>query len=349
MAIWQFDLFIVPREGSQPVFSEDGWQLPQWSAASTLDAQRCLVDAFGCPWLMMEDWVVFGCENETRVDLLFDGADEVEIQLRLAVSASELELGAVCAFAVGLDGLFFNPATRAVLEPNRLSLAAALETSRAAKFSNNPRAFFAEFHNSPTAKGAKQSPGLGQEQTFEKADYLNFCGTQPTMTTPNTVASSITAIPFKGMVTGAEFARVQRLMVPWWASPQMTALWILFSCVYFEGWIVGALVALPVIILVCAAVALISRAQWRRVAALQQEINGTIGDAGVGWNTAMTTANFPWQKIVKVNEHPDLLLLFYSGRCAFYMPKRFFSSDSAWQNACALAVRRQSEAVLIQR
>jgi hypothetical protein len=164
------------------------------------------------------------------------------------------------------------------------------------------------------------------------------------MTTPNTIAPSITSIPFKGMLTGTEFARMQRLVAPWWASPLMTGLWILFACVYFEGWIAGVLVALPVIILLYAAVALVSRVQGRRVAKLQQEINGTIGDAGVGWNTAMTTANFPWQKIVKVRKHTDVLLLFYSSRCAFYMPKRFFSTDSAWQDACALAVRRQSQA-----
>jgi hypothetical protein len=165
------------------------------------------------------------------------------------------------------------------------------------------------------------------------------------MPTLDKIATSATSISFRGTLTGAEFARVQRLMVPWWTSPQMTSLWILSSCVYFEGWIAGALVALPVIILLQVAVALISRVQGRRVAALQQEIDGTIGDGGVGWNTAMTTANFPWAKILRVKEHPDVLLLFYSGRCAFYMPKRFFSSDSAWQDACALAVRCQSAAV----
>jgi hypothetical protein len=161
------------------------------------------------------------------------------------------------------------------------------------------------------------------------------------MPTPDKIAPPTTLISFRGKMTAAEFARVQRLMAPWWASPQMTSVWILFSSVYFEGWIAGALIALPVIILVYVAVALISRVQGRRVAALQQEINGTISEAGVGWITAMTTADFPWTKIVKVKEHPDLMLLFYSSRCAFYMPKRFFSSDSAWQDACALAVRCQ--------
>lgn len=163
------------------------------------------------------------------------------------------------------------------------------------------------------------------------------------MTIPNTTTPSITPIPFKGMATGAEFARMQRLVAPWWASRPMTGLWILFTCVYLEGWVDGALIALPVIILLYAVVALISRMQGRQVAAIQQEIDGTISDAGVCWNTTMTKANFPWAKIVKVRRHPDLLLLFYSSRCAFYVPKRFFSTDSAWQDACALAVRCQSK------
>lgn len=163
------------------------------------------------------------------------------------------------------------------------------------------------------------------------------------MTTPNTTAPSVISIPFKGTATGAEFARMQRLVVPWWASRTMTGLLILFTCVYLEGWVDGVLIALPAIIFVYAAVAGISRMQWRRVDALRQEINGSIGDGGVCWNTAMTTANFPWAKIVKVKRHPDLLLLFYSDRCAFYVPKRFFSTDSAWQDACTLAVRRQGE------
>ena len=166
------------------------------------------------------------------------------------------------------------------------------------------------------------------------------------MTTPNTTLASNTSIPFNGMVTGAEFARMQRLVAPWWASRPMTALWVLFTFVLFEGWTTGLIIAIPVIILVYIAVALISGVQWRQVTALQQEITGTIGDSSVGWNTAMTTANFPWTKILKVHQHADMLLLFYSGRCAFYIPKRFFSTESAWQDACSLAIRRQREAGL---
>lgn len=165
------------------------------------------------------------------------------------------------------------------------------------------------------------------------------------MTTTNTAAPLTNSIPFKGMVTSAEFARMQRLVAPWWASRPMTALYLLLVCVNFYGWFTGILVALPVIAVFFTVLAVASRVQGRRGAALQQEINGTISDDGVGWNTAMTTANFPWTKVVKVRQHPEMLLVFYSSMCAFYMPKRFFATESAWQEACALAVRHQVKTV----
>ncbi len=165
------------------------------------------------------------------------------------------------------------------------------------------------------------------------------------MTTTNIAAPSTNSIPFKGVVTSAEFARMQRLVAPWWASRPMTAFYLLLVCVNFYGWFTGILVAFPVIAVFFTVLALASRVQGRRGAALQQEINGTISDEGVGWNTAMTMANFPWTKVVKVRQRPDMLLVFYSRMCAFYIPKRFFATESAWQEACALTVRRQSEAV----
>jgi hypothetical protein len=141
MAIWQFDLFIIPNTAALPVLLADGWQLPQWSAASTLDAQRVLLEAFGGPWLMMEGWLVFGRENGTRIDLLYEGVDRLEMTLRLDSAASGPELDAVSAFAAKLDCLFFDPATGRAIQPDRDSLAAAFAKSRAAAFSKDPQAF----------------------------------------------------------------------------------------------------------------------------------------------------------------------------------------------------------------
>lgn len=141
MAVWQYDLFLVGEGNSLPLLMDDGWELPQLPAASTLNAQGTLIGSMGYPWLMMDDWVVFGNEEGTRIDLMFNEADEVEIRVRLSKSASEADLDAICGFASKLHGNLFDPTTGATLKPDRSSVASALATSRAAAFSRFPRSF----------------------------------------------------------------------------------------------------------------------------------------------------------------------------------------------------------------
>lgn len=141
MAVWQYDLFLVGEGDALPLLTDDGWDLPQFPAASTLSAQRTLVGSMGYPWLMMDDWVVFGSENSTRIDLIFNGADEVEIRVRLDASATEAELDAICNFAGELGSRFFDPATGELLQPDRSSVASALAMSRATTFSCAPQSF----------------------------------------------------------------------------------------------------------------------------------------------------------------------------------------------------------------
>jgi hypothetical protein len=141
MAIWQFDLFLVRENDADPILMENGWLLPQLTAVSALKAQDILVEAMGAPWLMLEDWLVFGCENGTRVDLGFEGDDKVDIHIRLSPSATEAELDAVCRFTGAMKGCLFDPVTRTRLHPDRGTVAAALDNSRAAAFSRAPRAF----------------------------------------------------------------------------------------------------------------------------------------------------------------------------------------------------------------
>jgi hypothetical protein len=141
MAIWQFDLFFIGEGDARPLLTDGGWDIPPLSAASTLKAQRALVGSMGYPWLMMDDWVVFGSEQGTRIDLNFDRSNEVEIRIRLDASATEPELDAVCAFASELGGRLFDPTTGAFLQPDRCSVATALATSRAAAFAHSPRSF----------------------------------------------------------------------------------------------------------------------------------------------------------------------------------------------------------------
>lgn len=141
MAVWQYDLFLVGEGNPLPLLMDDGWELPQLPAASTLNAQGTLTGSMGYPWLMMDDWVVFGNEEGTRIDLMFNEADEVEIRIRLSTPASEADLDAVCGFAGELHSKLFDPTTGAMLKPDRSSVASALATSRAAAFSRSSRSF----------------------------------------------------------------------------------------------------------------------------------------------------------------------------------------------------------------
>jgi len=138
MAVWQYDLFVVGEGQTLPLSMDDGWDLPQRPAASTLSAQRTLVGSMGDPWLMMDDWVVFGKENSTRIDFMFSDADEVELRVRLDASASEADIDAVCTFACELGSRLFDPATGALLRPDRSAMATALAKSRAAAFARSP-------------------------------------------------------------------------------------------------------------------------------------------------------------------------------------------------------------------
>lgn len=139
MAVWQFDLFLVGEGHALPLLRDDGWDLPQLPAASTLNAQGSLAGSMGYPWLMMDDWVVFGNEGSTRIDLMFGEDDQVEIRIRLSASATEADIDEVCGFAREVHSKLFDPATGALIPPDRLSLASALACSRAAAFSRSPR------------------------------------------------------------------------------------------------------------------------------------------------------------------------------------------------------------------
>jgi len=144
MATWQFDLFLVGEGSVPPVFVEECWDIAPLPAASTLHAQEILLGSIGNPWLMLDNWIVFGDEGGTRVDFSFYDADEVEIRVRLSALGTESELDAVCDFTAALRCTLFDPATGATIQPDRKSVASALAGSRAAAFTRSPRAFLSE-------------------------------------------------------------------------------------------------------------------------------------------------------------------------------------------------------------
>ena len=104
MATWQFDLFLIARNEAIPAVSGDGLDLPGMPVQLALEVQQALMQVFGPPWFMLEDWLVFGAEQGTRVDLLFFDDATLEVTLRLHVGIDNGPVvGMVCKLARQLD------------------------------------------------------------------------------------------------------------------------------------------------------------------------------------------------------------------------------------------------------
>lgn len=168
----------------------------------------------------------------------------------------------------------------------------------------------------------------------------------------NTATIQDDSFPFKGSITREQFSLVQRLLLPWWGTTRVSMLWMVIGTLVIgvQDCLVNgtspleaffSLAWTPVLIVFTAGLTAWGRQlQWRQVSANAQEITGNLGDAGIEWNTPMTSAKFPWSKLVKVRQHREMLLIFYNSRCAFYVPRNFFADEATWQAANALALER---------
>jgi hypothetical protein len=144
MATWQFDLYLIPQGEPIPLASEDGLEVPGIPGHSARYIQENLADFLGRPCFVMEDWIVYGAENGTRVDFLFDDTGSVEVMVRLDASALDNAfLDVLCALALQLDCIYFDVEGRQFIEPRRELLLRAIASSGAARFVKNPRGFIA--------------------------------------------------------------------------------------------------------------------------------------------------------------------------------------------------------------
>ncbi|MDC8756085.1 hypothetical protein [Janthinobacterium fluminis] len=145
MATWQFDLHLMYRGEPMPTASDDGLDIPGIPVKLALYVQEMIAGSLGKPWLMMDDWIVFGIETGTRVDLLFDEADSVEVLVRLDVSVdNDAFLDTICTLALQLNCSYFDVQGRQFIEPRRELLLQAMASSKAAKFVKSPRDFIAQ-------------------------------------------------------------------------------------------------------------------------------------------------------------------------------------------------------------
>jgi hypothetical protein len=139
MALWQFDISLVPKAGPMPWRVAEGHEVPSLGAPLIRSAEGLLTQQFGSPWLLMEDWLVFGEENDHRVDLLRneDGSGQLSARVSARLASTSF-CATISQVAVVLDCVFFSAEFWRAVEPTPSALAQALSESRASQFVRNP-------------------------------------------------------------------------------------------------------------------------------------------------------------------------------------------------------------------
>jgi hypothetical protein len=150
MAVWQFDLRIVPRERVRLFLDADGdcvrdavLDSVEWWRGEQLPVgwERQLESVLPRSPSWDNDWMVFGSEDGTRVDVLTDNGALQEVRLR--VDARELDpalLERLMHFASSAGCRLVTPTGR-VIEPDAIALWVELELSPARQFVRDPAAF----------------------------------------------------------------------------------------------------------------------------------------------------------------------------------------------------------------
>lgn len=130
MAIWQVDLHLIRAADDLPDTTNDGWIPPLLSGHQALQARELLLEYLGNPWQMVEDWFVFGAENGSRVDVVFETKNTASVVVRFdARNDSEQFPTLMCGLAQKLNCMFFSPDTRTLVEADGATLIAAIDAA----------------------------------------------------------------------------------------------------------------------------------------------------------------------------------------------------------------------------
>ena len=141
MAVWQFDLFLVPPSTAIGSFDRDppSWCRPLPDFESAFQA---LLPA-GDSWHY--DLQTWGEEDGTRIDLLRPEPSSREVFVRIDLRApAGTFIARLLADADAWQARLFLPEAQVVIEPKSELLAGAIRESSAARFVTDPRAFFDE-------------------------------------------------------------------------------------------------------------------------------------------------------------------------------------------------------------
>ncbi|CAN7551778.1 hypothetical protein [Duganella sp. LjRoot269] len=130
MAIWQVDLHLIQTADDLPDTANDGWIPPLLAGDKLLQARELLLDYLGPPWQMVDEWFVFGPENGSRVDVVFETPSTAAVVVRFDARNDGIQFPALlCKLAQKLGCLFFSPDTGGLVEPDCETLVAAIDAA----------------------------------------------------------------------------------------------------------------------------------------------------------------------------------------------------------------------------
>jgi hypothetical protein len=165
-------------------------------------------------------------------------------------------------------------------------------------------------------------------------------------------------IAFGGALSFRRFASVQKALLPWWMRAYVVVPCVVYLLVINGhewrdmainpfGTLIDLFWAVAVLMLGWGIVHVGRRRAWKQVVRLHGDITGSADREAVRWKTSLSEATFAWEKFIKLRRRPDMLLLYYSPRCALYFPREFFGSEEAWTAFGALAAGKLTPANLL--
>jgi hypothetical protein len=150
MATWQYDLYMIPRSGTERVATqasvssdESGFDVAECWRGTPLpgDIHSRLTHTLGPVDASEEGLQRWGAMDGNRVDICFESGEPSEVLIRIDLRTSCLEfVDAIRRIASDADCVLVKP-DGTILEPTKSAMAAAITGSAAAHFVRDPRGF----------------------------------------------------------------------------------------------------------------------------------------------------------------------------------------------------------------
>jgi hypothetical protein len=161
-------------------------------------------------------------------------------------------------------------------------------------------------------------------------------------------------VRFEGEVTWPEYRHIRRRLPPWWGRTTTVLVVALLALGKLgrdvglfridDGQIVIQLVLAGVTLAILLGVShLLERWQWKSYNRIHGKTTGEVS-VGLRWKTDLVTSDISWTKVTGHKIDDQLVLIYYSTLCAYFLPRSFVSDESSW-NALQATVKQHSKAL----